>query len=128
MDDHFIVTVYVTVETICRQFLSEAKYKPKMTVAEIVLVAIVAARYFHNNVERALLVMSQMGYIPAQRRLSVSRYNRQLHQYLDAFELCLAVLMEVSRAGEAFILDSLPVPVCKRARARRCRKVQGRLF
>jgi hypothetical protein len=128
MNDHFIVSVYVTVDTICCQFVPPAKYKPKMTVAEIVLVAIVAARYFNNNLERALIIMSQTGYIPAQRRLSVSRYNRQLHRYLDAFELCLAVLMEVSREGEAFILDSMPVPTCKRVRARRCRKVQGRLF
>lgn len=30
--------------------------------------------------------------------------------------------------GEAFIVDSLPVPVCRRVRARRCRKVRGRAF
>ncbi len=30
--------------------------------------------------------------------------------------------------GAAFLLDSLPVPVCRRARARRCRKVRGTLF
>jgi len=35
--------------------------------------------------------------------------------------------MTVACEGEAFILDSLPAPVCKRARARRCRKVRGRL-
>lgn len=129
MDDYFIVSVYVTVATICDQFVPPAKYKPKMTVAEIVLVAIVAARYFNNNLERTLILMSQTGYIPSQRRLSVSRYNRQLHQHLDVLELCLAVLMTVTReGGEAFILDSMPVPTCKRARARRCRKVTGRLF
>lgn len=27
--------------------------------------------------------------------------------------------------GQVFIIDSLPVPVCKRARVRRCRKVRG---
>ena len=30
--------------------------------------------------------------------------------------------------GEAFLLDSLPVPVCRRARARRCRTVRGKRF
>jgi IS5 family transposase len=34
--------------------------------------------------------------------------------------------MSVLRTGECFILDSLPVPVCKRVRASRCRKVCGR--
>lgn len=128
MDVHFIVTVYVTIDDICQQFLGQVKYKPKMAPAEIVWVAIVAARYFNNNLERALIVLSQTGYIPAERRLSVSRYNRQLHQQRDTFELCLTLLMELSREGEAFIIDSMPLPVCKRQRARRCRKVRGRLF
>lgn len=128
MDEHFIVTVYVTLEAICQQFLGEVKYKPKMTPAEILLVAIIAAKYFNNNLERALITLSQTGHIPAKRRLSISRYNRQLHQHLDTFELCLGVLLELGRHGEAFILDSMPVPVCKRKRARRCRKVSGRPF
>jgi len=128
MDSHFIVTVYVTLDDICCQFLGQPKYKPKMTPAEILLVAVVAARYFNNNLERALIVLGKCGYIPSQRRLSISRYNRQLHQHLDTFELCLAILMELGRAGEAFIIDSMPVPVCKRKRARRCRKVRGRMF
>jgi hypothetical protein len=32
------------------------------------------------------------------------------------------------RRGEVFVLDSLPVPVCRRVRARRCRKVRGREY
>jgi len=36
--------------------------------------------------------------------------------------------MELATNGEAFIIDSLPVPVCRRARARRCRKVRGREY
>ena len=128
MDSHFIVTVYVTLDDICCQFLGQPKYKPKMAPAEILLVAVVAARYFNNNLERALIVLGKCGYIPSQRRLSISRYNRQLHQHLDTLELCLAILMELGRAGETFIIDSMPVPVCKRKRARRCRKVRGRMF
>jgi hypothetical protein len=128
MDIHFIVTVYVTLDDICQNFLGQPKYRPKMVPAEILLVAIVAARYFNNNLERALIVLSQTGYIPAERCLSISRYNRQLHAHMDTFELCLSILLELGRQGEAFILDSMPVPVCKRKRARRCRKVGGRMF
>ena len=128
MDVDFIVTVYVTIDEICQHVLAEPKYRPKMTPAEILLVAIVAARYFNNNLERALLVLGQTGYIPENRRLSISRYNRQLHLHLDTLEVCVNTLLELSRHGEAFILDSMPVPVCKRKRARRCRKVQGRMF
>ena len=72
--------------------------------------------------------MAQAGYIPKTRCLSVSRFNRQLHRYGDFLELCLETLLELSQTGEAFIIDSIPVPVCKRSRARRCRKVRGREF
>ena len=90
--------------------------------------AIVAARYFNNNLERALILLKQTGYISKQRCLSVSRFNRQLHRYRDLLDFCLETLLELSRSGEAFVLDSMPVPVCQRKRARRCRKVRGRIF
>jgi len=128
MNDDFIISVYLVLEEISQNTIGELKYKPKMSPAEILLVAIVAARYFNNNLERALLVLGQTGYIPAQRRLSISRFNRQLHRYQDFLEFCLQTLLSLARDGEAFIIDSMPVPVCKRKRARRCRKVRGRPF
>ena len=128
MDAIFVITVFCILNDLSDEFLGELKYKPKMIPAEIMLVAVVAARYFNNNLERALLVLGQTGYIPAERRLSVSRFNRQLHQHADFLEFCLECLMELSVEGEAFIIDSMPLPVCKRKRARRCKKVRGRLF
>jgi hypothetical protein len=128
MDETYVVTVFVVLAEMCNTFLPKPKYRPKMVPAEILLVAVVAARYFNNNLERALLLMAQTGYIPPARRLSISRFNRQLHRYADFLDFCLQTLMELSCAGEAFIIDSMPLPVCKRARARRCRKVRGRDF
>lgn len=128
MDDLYVTTVYVILDHLAMRFLPAPKYKPKMSVAEIILVAIVAARYFENNQERALLLLRQTGLIPKHRCLSVSRYNRQLHQQGDFLELCRQTLLELARQGEAFVIDSMPVPVCKRVRARRCRKVRGADF
>lgn len=128
MDDTFIVTVFVVFDQLCQTFLDQPKYHPKMVPAEIMLVAVVAARYFHNNLERALVILCQLHYLPASRCLSVSRFNRQLHRQADFLEFCLQTLMELSIQGEAFIIDSMPVPVCRRARARRCRKVRGRVY
>jgi hypothetical protein len=128
MDDDFIIPVYVVFAELCDSCLGKSKNRPKMDGAEIMTVAVVAARYFNNNLERALIVMKQSGYIPAGRCLSVSRFNRQLHRYADFLEFSLQTLMELAMSGEAFIIDSVPAPVCKRVRARRCRKVRGRDF
>lgn len=128
MDATFIITVFVVLDSMSQTFLGAPKYRPKMTPAEVLTVAVVAARYFQNHLERALGVMQETGYIPRSRCLSISRFNRQLHRYSDFLEFCLQALMEVAREGEAFILDSIPTPVCKRKRAWRCRKVRGRVY
>ena len=128
MDANYIITVYVVLDDIARTFGGTVKYRPKMLPSEIVLVAIVAAKYYQNNLERALLLLAETGYIPPARRLSISRFNRQLHQHADLLELGLTVLMELAREGEVLSLDSEPVPVCKRKRARRCRKVRGAIY
>jgi hypothetical protein len=128
MDDTFIVTVFFVFDELTCTFLEPPKYHPKMSVAEILLVAVVAARYFSNNLERALIILGELGYIPKARLLSVSRFNRQLHHYADCLDFYLQTLMELARSGDAFVIDSMPIPVCRRARARRCRKVRGREY
>ncbi len=60
--------------------------------------------------------------------LSTSRFNRRLHALADWLSFILETLAEVFRHGEVFVLDSMPIPVCKRVRARRCRKVRGRIY
>jgi hypothetical protein len=58
----------------------------------------------------------------------VSRFNRRLHKLADWFELILVVLTELHLKGDIFIIDSMPVPVCRRVRASRCKKVRGREY
>lgn len=89
MDDDFIIPVFVVFAELSETFLGKGKYRPKMDAAEIMTVAVVAARYFNNNLERALIVMKQTGYVPVGRCLSISRFNRQLHRYGDFLAFAL---------------------------------------
>ena len=50
------------------------------------------------------------------RPLSVSRFNSRLHHLASRLRLLLETLGAVFTQGEAFHIDSMPVPVCKRAR------------
>jgi hypothetical protein len=58
--------------------------------------------------------LGETHYIPKARLLSISRFNRQLHQYAECFDFYLETLMELARSGDAFVIDSMPVPVCRR--------------
>jgi hypothetical protein len=93
--------------------------------AEILTVAVVAARYFQNHQERALCILQRLGDIP---RLSISRFNRRLHHILDTLHELLEWLLSVFPRDDLFIIDSMPLPVCKIARAGRCSKVKGKHF
>jgi len=64
-----------------------------------------------------------MGYF--SERISVSRFNRRLHALADWLVLIIETLGEIAATGDIYVIDSMPLPVCKRVRARRCRKVRG---
>ena len=95
----------------------------EVTDAEVLLVGVVAAMYFQNNHERALCVMGSGGMRYLTKPLSTSRFNRRLHALAWLLEHILELLGQVHAKGQVYIVDSIPVPVCKSVRARRCRKL-----
>src|SRR5689334_4926335 len=93
MNDHEIVTTYVVTDDILKAFGQQSHALAQMSDAEVILVAIVAALYFHNHHERALCVLRGMGYI--RRGLSLSRFNRRLHGLADWLLAILSLLGQV---------------------------------
>lgn len=126
MDDDLIVTAYVVIDEMMQALGHRSHGLAHISDAEVLTVAVVAAKYFANNHERALAVMHGMRYLDMP--LSPSRFSRRLHALGDWLRLTLETLGALFAHGEAYLLDSMPVPVCKRARALRSRKVRGRDF
>jgi hypothetical protein len=127
MDDIKIITVYSIIEDIMSSVGHKSHYHAQVSDAEVLMMAVVAAMYFQNHHERTLFVMKAMRYIT--KPISISRFSRRVHALAAAGWLgyILEVLGQVFTQGEAFIIDSIPVPVCKYVRARRCRKINGSL-
>ncbi len=119
MNDTYIVTSYVVMDDILKAYAFEEDCRARGSAAEILAVAVMAAKYCQNHHERALYVMVRLGYV---KGLSISRFNRRLHALHDWLEGIVRLLAEV------FIMDSMPLPVCKRVRASRCKKVRGKPF
>lgn len=126
MDATWIIAVFVMIDTVMDRLDHRSDIRAQVPDAEILTVAVVAAKYFQNHHERAVCVMQTCGYLSGT--LSVSRFNRRLHALADWLPLLVDVLGEIAVQGEVYVIDSVPVPVCRRVRARRCRKVQGRLY
>src|SRR5215204_145044 len=93
MNEDTIVASYVVTDDSLKAFGHRSHVLAKISDAEVLWVAIMAALYFHNHHERALYVLKGMGYL--SQGLSVSRFNRRLHQLCDWLAGILMVLCSV---------------------------------
>lgn len=123
MDDIRIITAFCIIEDTMLKLEHKSHSLAQVTDAEVLLVAVVSAMYFQNHHERALFVMKGMHYI--SKPLSISRFSRRLHSLAMWLEYIVELVGQLFCQGEAFIIDSLPVPVCNSVRAYRCRKLSG---
>lgn len=121
MDDVKIITAYCIIEDTMRQLGHKSHSLAGVTDAEVLLVAVVSSMYFQNHHERTLFVMKGMHYLC--KPLSTSRFSRRLHALGGWLEYIVDLTAQLHAQGNAFIIDSIPVPVCKIVRATRCRKV-----
>jgi DDE family transposase len=125
MDDTKIITAYYIIDTTLRSLGHKAHHHQQTGVsdAEVLTIAVVSSMYFHNHHERALFIMKAMRYIT--KPLSISRFNRRVHALAGWLECIVQVIGQLFSQGEAFVIDSMPLPVCKRVRAWRCRKIRA---
>jgi hypothetical protein len=81
--------------------------------------AVRSAKAFQNHHERTVGILGRLGYV---KRVSISRFHRRVHQ------LKVGLHELVMWMGELFSHEDAYISVWKRARAARCKKVQGKLF
>lgn len=123
MNEEQVIAIYC----FCDDFLKSIGYQDwpntKMTLSEIMLVYIVATRFFYGNIERARLILYGSRYI--KRCLSKSQLNRRLHQITNErwHELIRYAYTQRAIIGlsKEFVIDSFPISVCRNIRINRCR-------
>jgi len=130
MDDALIVAIYVMIDDTMKTLGHRSHCLAGLSDAEVLTIAVLAARAYGNHHARAVSHLTGSAYFP--RTISPSRFNRRLHALADWLELVLDLLGDTVVRGQAaicdFVIDSLPLPVCRRVRAWRCRKVRGRAY
>lgn len=126
MNDTIIVTSYSIIDDVMKACGHQDHVLAQASDAEVLTVAVVAALYFGNHHERAVVVMGRLGYLSGA--LSVSRFNRRLHRLADWLPGLLDILGAMLRGGELYLIDSLPIPACQWVRGRHNRKIRGRVY
>lgn len=115
--DDFLKTVGHKTDTHC-----------KVTDAEIMTTALIAARYFYGNQTTARAYMQeQHGVVMIDK----SGFNRRLHklekQLVSIFYALAEVLKELNTSCQ-YLIDSFPVAVCENIRIPTCRLLQGEAY
>ncbi len=123
MNDTLIVTVSVILDDLLRAMRHHTDCRARTSDSEVLTVGVIAACQFQNHHERALCILRALGSLSGP--LSVSRFDRRFHALTHRLSDAVDLLAATLAAGTIFILDSVPLPVCRQVRAGRCRKVRG---
>ena len=118
-----IITLYCVCADFLTAFGHHEDVQSRVSTAEVMTTALVAAALFHGNQERSRLFLREYGYIP--RMLSKGQFNRRLHAISEeTWQALFALLAEAHKRaneGQDYVIDSMPVPVCDNYRIGRCR-------
>lgn len=100
----------------------------RLTDAQVLTTALVAARFFGGNLVVAKQYMEQHW---GQNRLDKSGFTRRLHALTDTLLALFALMGELLKhlhTEARYVLDSFPVAVCHNTRIPRCKLLTGKAY
>ena len=100
----------------------------RLTDAQVLTTALVAARFFGGNLVVGKHYMEQHW---GQNQLDKSGFTRRLHALADTLLALFATLGEVLKylhTEARYVLDSFPVAVCHNTRIPRCKLLTGKAY
>ena len=122
--------VIVAFYTVCDDLLIQHGYqddpRTKMSAAEVMTTALVAAELFGGNQQMARQLLKEQGYIP--HMLSKARFNRRLHQIAPMFQTLfesIATDCKAQNPNQRYAIDSYPVEACDVIRISSAKRYQG---
>jgi len=124
-----MITIYCFFDELLKALDHRDDPQAKLSTAEIMTIATVAAEFFTGNQQKALDFLSSHGYI---KPFSKSRFNRRLHRIPETlWQMALFVLAQIhqrTNPERVHIVDTFPVPACHNIRIRRCKLYRGETF
>ncbi|MGB1251024.1 MAG: transposase [Candidatus Promineifilaceae bacterium] len=121
MDDE-ILTIYCLCDDMLQAIGHQDNSQCRMSSAEVMTVAIVAALHFGGNFAKA------RGWLHSDQRIPImlgkSRYSRRLHRishhFITLFQIIGQTWKELN-TEQVYLVDTFPIPVCDNIRIKRCR-------
>jgi len=121
--------IYIFIDDIMKEIGHKEPSNRNTSDSEIITTALVAAKFFHGNIDNAISFVKGADILPGM--LSKSRFNRRIHSIFDLIIYLFSHIAEVIKRiniTSEYIIDSFPVPVCENIRIARSRIVKGNQF
>jgi hypothetical protein len=118
MDASWMIPAVVVIVTLMERLGQRRDGRAQVPDSAMLTIAVVAATDVGSHHERAVPIMHECG--SRSGRISVSRFHRRLHQRAERMAWIPDVVGKVCTTGDGFLIESLPLPVCRRVRGRAC--------
>jgi Transposase DDE domain len=120
------IAIYVFIDDILIEIGHKEPVNRNASDSEVITVALIAAKYFHGNIDHAISFAKSTNLSPGM--LSKSRFNRRIHSIfellIDLFSNTAELIKKLNISSE-YSIDSFPVATCENIRICRSRLIKG---
>ncbi|HBH82394.1 MAG: hypothetical protein A2X05_15580 [Bacteroidetes bacterium GWE2_41_25] len=123
------IAIYVFIDDIMIEIGHKEPVNRNSSDSELIAVALIAAKYFHGNIDHAINFVKCTNLLPGM--LSKSRFNRRIHSIfeliIDLFLNTADIIKRLNISSE-YIIDSFPVATCENIRICRSKLIKGKQY
>jgi hypothetical protein len=124
----YAIAIYCFLDDFLQRTTPRLDQGRKLSDAQLMTTALVAAGFFYGNLATAMKYMHQHhGFA----KLDKSGFNRHLHRLeaqLNALFWGMGQALKQLNTSGSYLIDSFPVAVCKNIRIPGCRLLQGKAY
>lgn len=117
----FTIAIYCFLDDYLQIAGQKPAAKRKLTDAEIITTALIAARYFGGNMTTARSYMQEHHRCQMPHKSNFNRMLHRLSEMIAAIFLALGDSLKQLNTSSEYIIDSFPVAVCRTIRINRCK-------
>lgn len=127
MED-FTIAIYCFVDDYLKIGHPKAGFMRKLTDAQIITTAIVAARYFSGNYVKARIYLREVHQFDFPHKSNFNRHLHRLAPTISSLFFALGQRIKELNTASQYLIDSFPVSVCKNIRIANCKLLDNEAY
>ena len=127
MED-FTIAIYCFIDDYLKVGHPKEGYMRKLTDAQIITTAIVAARFFGCNYVKAGIYLREVHQFNFPDKSNFNRHLHRLASTISSLFFALGQTIKALNIDSQYLIDSFPVAVCKNIRIKNCKLLDNKAY